>query len=63
MRPEPMRFPVRCSLFAPTVEVCLRPVLWPDVTSCRSPFHLHFIIFLDTTPSIHAGWMSQMRPG
>ena len=44
-------------LFAPTVEVCLLPVSWPDITSCRPPFHVHVIIFLDTTPAISAGWM------
>jgi hypothetical protein len=50
MRPEPMRCSRRCALFAPTVDVCLRPVFWPDFTSFRLPFSVFFIIFLDTSP-------------
>ncbi len=64
MRLESLRSPLRCCpFFAPTVEVCLQPVVWSDVTSFRPPFSVSVIIFLDTTPQIHAGWMGQMRPG
>ena len=63
MRPESMQPSVRCALFVPTVEVCLLPGVWPDFTSFRPPFSVYFIIFLDTSPQIRAGWMGQMRPG
>ncbi len=63
MHPESIRFLGRSAVFAPTVEVCLLPGVGSVLTSCRPPFSVHAIIFLDTTPQIRAGWMGLRRPG
>lgn len=50
------------AFFAPTVEVCLRPVGWPDATSFRPSFHVHSSILRDMTPSMSAAWMERDDP-